>query len=49
MNRKRAIRLDPMARPWEKYGLFFSVLEDEIQVRAVLHLNRNVRRHIRDR
>ena len=49
VNRKRAIRMVPMDRPWEKYGLFFSVLDDEIHVRAVLQLNRNVRRHILDR
>jgi hypothetical protein len=46
INRKRAIRMAPMDRAWEKYGIFFSVLEDEIHVRAVLQLNRNVRRHV---
>jgi plasmid stabilization system protein ParE len=46
---KRAIRWAPMERPWEKYGIFFTVDDEEIRVRAVFHLARNVRRHLRGR
>lgn len=48
-DRKRGLRLMPMKRPWEKYGLFFIVTEDEVQIRAVFHLVRLVKRHLRAR
>ncbi len=46
---ERALRLMPMGRPWEKYGLFFSVTDEEVQIRAIFHLVRRVKRHLRDR
>jgi hypothetical protein len=49
VEKKRGVRLLPMDRPWEKYGIFFTVTDDQAVVRAVLHLVRNVRRHLRDR
>jgi hypothetical protein len=49
VHRERAIRVAPMDPPWEKYGIFFSVDDDEIRVRAVFHFARNVRRHLRVR
>jgi hypothetical protein len=48
-DKKRGLRLMPMGRPWEKYGLFFTVTDDEVQIRAVFHLVRLVKRHLRDR
>ena len=45
----RGIRWAPMDPPWEKYAVFFTVTDDEVEVRAILHLARNVRRHLRGR
>ncbi len=49
VQKKRGFRLLPMDRPWDKYGIFFTVTDDEVQVRAVLHLVRNLPRHLRSR
>jgi hypothetical protein len=48
---RRGIRLLPMDRPWDKYGIFFTITDDdeEVHVRAVLHLVRHYVRFLLDR
>ena len=48
---RRGIRLIPMNRPFDKYGIFFTITDDEeeVHVRAVLHLVRNYKGSLRGR
>jgi hypothetical protein len=49
VEKKRGLRSLPLDRPWEKYALIFTLTDDEVQIRAVVHLARNLKRYLRDR